>query len=82
LGCRSSDCGAGIGSETACEEASGAGLSMVLSFGSSPTLAKRLNMLQALSVKPISRMRAVFRASWTVFFMAVFSVWVIFLIPF
>jgi hypothetical protein len=38
-------------------------------------------MLQALSVSPISRIRAPFRAITAVFFMAVFPVWVIFLIP-
>src|SRR3546814_6590143 len=41
LGCRSMTCGAGIGRETACGAASGAGLSMVLSCGSAPPLARR-----------------------------------------
>src|SRR5690606_4158182 len=53
FGCRSIGCGAGIGSDTAWGAASGAGLLMALSFGSSPTLARRLIMLQALSVRPI-----------------------------
>src|SRR3546814_1909997 len=58
LGCRSMTCGAGIGRETACGAASGAGLSMVLSCGSAPTLARRFIILQALSVRPASRMRS------------------------
>src|SRR3546814_13587241 len=56
-------CGAGIGRETAWGAASGAGLSMVLSCGSAPTLARRFIILQALSVRPASRMRVVFSAS-------------------
>src|SRR3546814_17689465 len=58
LGWRSIVCGAGIGRETACGAASGAGLWIELSSGSAPTLARRFIMLQAPSARPSSRPEA------------------------